>query len=80
MTSSRAVPNVGSGPGTGETRLFVSETGERAIASWLDVAGNQLFYRVSDDGTWSDPLTLKLSNNLSLKDAYGVLDQRVRSH
>jgi hypothetical protein len=80
MTSSRAVPNVGSGPGTGETRLFVSETGERAIASWLDVAGNQIFYRMSDDGTWSDPLVLKLSSSLTLKDAYGVLDQRVRSH
>lgn len=80
LTSSRPAPSVGSGPGTGETRLFVSETGERAIAAWLDVAGNQLFYRINDDGTWSDPLALKLSSSLSLKDAYNVLEQRVRSH
>jgi hypothetical protein len=80
MTSSRPAPNVASGPGIGETRLFVSETGERVIASWLDVSGNQLLYRVSDDGTWSDPLALKLSGSLGLQDAYKVLDQRVRNH
>ena len=80
LTSSRPAPIVGSSPGTGETRLSVSETGERVIASWLDTAGNQLFYRISNDGTWSDPLVLKLSDSLSLTDAYAVLDQRVRSH
>jgi hypothetical protein len=80
LTSSRPAPNVADGAGTGETRIFVSETGERVITSWLDAAGSQLFYRVSDDGTWSDPRVLKLSSSLSLTDAYSVLDQRARSH
>ena len=78
VTSSRPTPNVGTG--TGETRLFVSETGERVIASWFDSASNQLFYRVSDGGTWNDPLTIKLSSTLTLETAYSILDQRARSH
>jgi len=78
LTSSRPAPNVGTG--TGETHLFASETGERTIASWLDSTGNRVLYRVSDDGTWSDPRELDLSSSLSLADAYAVLDQRVRSH
>ena len=84
LTTSRPVPNVGNTSGGdtsgGETRLFASETGERVIASWFDSAGNQVFYRVSDDGTWSDPLSIKLSSTLSLANAYSILDQRARSH
>jgi hypothetical protein len=76
LTSSRPAPNVGNT--SGETRLFVSETGERVIASWLD-APNRLLYRVSDDGTWTDPREIKLSAGLTLKDAYAILDRRVRN-
>jgi len=78
LTSSRPAPNVGGG--SGETRLFVSETGERVIASWFDSASNQVFYRVSDNGTWNDPLAIKLSTTLTLANAYSILDQRARSH
>jgi len=78
VTSSRPAPNVGTG--TGETRLFVSETGERVIASWLDTTGNQVFYRMSGDGTWSNPLVIKLSSTLTVDNAYSILDQRARSH
>jgi hypothetical protein len=78
LTSSRPAPNVGNG--TGETRLFISETGERVISSWFDSASNQVFYRVSDSGAWSDPLTIKLSGTLTLANAYAILDQRARSH
>jgi hypothetical protein len=76
VTSSRPTPNVG----TGATRLFVSETGERVIASWLDSTGSQVFYRMSDAGAWSNPLVIKLSSSLSLDNAYSILDQRARSH
>jgi hypothetical protein len=75
-TSSRPAPNVGNG----DVRLFVSETGERVIASWVDTAGNRLLYRSSDDGTWSDPREIKLSSTLSLTNAYSILAKTVRDH
>jgi hypothetical protein len=67
-------------PEAGDTnsRLFVSESGDRALFCW--VAGNRVVYREIKDSGWTGLLEIGLSNTLDLARAYEILDQRVRSH
>ena len=63
--------------GTNNLRMFVSESGEDMLISWMDK--DRILYRISNDGGWSDQREIKLSDSVTLDRAYEILAQRVRN-
>ena len=64
--------------GTNNLRMFVSESGEDMLISWMDK--DRVLYRISQDsGGWSDQREIKLSDSVTLDRAYEILAQRVRN-
>lgn len=74
VISSRPVPHIG---GT-SVHLFLSESGEDALISWLSADGKRVSYCDSNSAGWNKALDLPLSAALSLEEAYKVLEQRIR--
>lgn len=65
--------------GTNNLRMFVSESGDDLLISWMDK--DRVLYRISNEnGGWSDQREIKLSDSVTLDRAYEILTQRVRNH
>ena len=75
VKSERAAPAIGEGRPT----IFVSPTGTGAVVAWE--SGSSLTYVENDPetGTWSEPFTLVLGDDLSRSAAYLILRERARS-
>jgi hypothetical protein len=75
VASTRPWPTVG---GTNGMQLFVSHTGDNALASWLSADGTSAYYTNTQlDGSWSPSHQIQLSTSLTLDQALQVLQQRV---
>lgn len=73
VASSRPVPSVGAGA----IRTFVSENGEDVLVAWPEK--DRVLYRASQGDGWSEILEVRLSDQIDLKEAYEVLERRVRN-
>ena len=73
VASHRPIPRVG----PGNVVVFVSEAGEDALVSWAQA--DKMLYRLSTDGTWSDPRELDFSPTVDINKAYDILAQRIRN-
>jgi hypothetical protein len=60
-----------------DLRLFVSESGDNVLVSWIEK--DRLFYRMSEGDGWTDILQLRISAGLDARRAYEILEQRVRN-
>jgi hypothetical protein len=75
VTASRPSPAVG----TNALQLFLSRTGQDALAAWTNAAGSSVFYTgTQPDGSWSGVNQLQISSTMSLQQAYQVLEQRMQ--
>jgi hypothetical protein len=72
LTAARPIPEIGAGP----TALYLSRDGKQALVSWS--AGNQVLYRESTGGGWSEVHRLDLNAELTLAQAQAILSQRTR--
>ena len=73
QVSERPAPEVGSG----EIRLFLSESGEHVLVAWAEK--DRVVYRESTGSGWRAPLEIKLSESLDLAQAFAALETRVRN-
>lgn len=70
------------GPGT--TRVFLSETGDQAVAAWLE--DGEVFYTETlertgpDEPAWSEPKRLVFDDSVEGLDPVAILRSRVRQH
>jgi hypothetical protein len=75
VAASRATPAVS---GNNGVSLFVSRTGDNAMASWLTADSGSVFYtNTQSDGSWSAPFQLQLTPALDQEQALQMLQQRI---
>jgi hypothetical protein len=74
VASSRPAPAVGANG----LQLFLSRSGEDALAAWTSADNKSVLYtNTQPDGSWSGVLQLQVSASLDLQHAYQVLQQRI---
>jgi hypothetical protein len=70
--SDRPAPGVG----RGEVILFVSENGQNVIVAWVEA--DRVLYRESSGAGWRDPLEVRLTQSMDVRQVLEILEQRVR--
>jgi len=75
VTATRPSPAAGANG----LQLFLSRTGQDALAAWTSANGSSVFYTSTQpDGSWSSVNQLQTSSTMSLQQAYQVLEQRMQ--
>lgn len=63
-----------------DAKLFVAGSGRQVLLAWEGSVENRVYYRLSNDGGWSDASYLDIRPDLDRDTVYRLLAEQVRNH